>query len=163
MKPQNETEKIRKSALNILKKNKLLSLATYNKRKKFTNICSVYYAYDKDFTIYYWSEKSANHSKNIIKDNSVAVNIAKSTQKWGSMLKGLKIYGTAEIANHRELIKGGILYIKRFRNVGKLVKRFDDFNSKSFNSKLYVIRPLKIIVLDEDKFGKEIYKEIHSK
>ncbi|OIO81279.1 hypothetical protein AUJ84_01450 [Candidatus Pacearchaeota archaeon CG1_02_32_132] len=160
---KDEEKKIRKSVLDILRENELLSLATYNKRKKQPSICSLYYTYNENLIIYYWSEKNANHSKNLVDNSHVAVNIAKSTQEWGSSLKGLKIYGTVKEANNNELFIGGMLYIKRFKGVRKFVKIAKDFNSKIFNSKLYVIKPIKIIVLDEKQFGKEVYKEINIK
>ena len=137
---------------------KLLSLATV-KKDNSSSICCVFYAYDKEFNLYYWSEKSTQLSINIKHNNKVAVEIVDSHQKFGSILKGLKIYGTARQASISELMIGGNAYMKRFVEVKNLIKSIKDFSSR-YKSKLYKIKIDKIIVLDEAKFGKWGYREL---
>lgn len=152
----NEKQEVIASIKSILKNNRLMSLSTSNNNYPF--ICNAYYVEDNKFNLYYWSEKTAQHSLNIEKNNKIAISIANSTQKWGTKLKGLKIYGTVEIAKSKDLLSGGLLYVKKFSGVGKWIKKVTDFNKLS--SRLYKIKPKKIILLDESKFGKEEYKEL---
>lgn len=152
-------EKIIFSFEEILRENRLLSLSTVN-RQNAPSICTVYYAYDDKYNLYYWSEKTAEHSKNVEKNSKIALSIADTSQTWGSMLKGLKIYGIAKEARGMELMNGGKEYLKRFAKVKDLMKNIRDFNSKKFSSKLYKIEIEKAVILDEKRFGKENYQEL---
>jgi len=153
----NEKQEIIKSVESILSKNKLMSLSTSS--NNLLCICTLFFAYDKDFNLYFWSEKTTIHSLNIQKNKKVAVSIADSSQSFGSILEGLKIYGKAELIENKDLLKGGALYIKRFSKVKAWIAKVSDLNSK-FNSRMDKVKPKKIIVLDEKKFGKEEYKEL---
>ena len=150
--------KILKSIFDLLNKNKLLTLSTSYKNKPYSNTC--YYAYDKEFNLYFWSEKNALHSKNILRNKKIAVNIFNSNQKWGSNLQGIQGLGKAFVVNNKELIKGGFLYIKRYPKVLKFVKNLKDFHSNKFASRIYKIELEKIKLFDERTFGKDEFREI---
>ena len=62
--------------------------------------------------------------------------------------------------DNKELIKAGLLYIKRFPKVIKFVKTPRDFHNKMFKSQVYKIALNKIKVLDEKTFGKEEFREL---
>ena len=150
---------IAKSIKNILNKNKLLTLSTSYKNQPYSN--TAYYTFDRKFNIYIWSETKTTHGKNILKNNRVAVNIFDSRQKWGSLLRGLQATGTVTlIKNNRELIKAGMLYIKRFPRSLKFVKNPKGFHSKIFESRLYKIKLNKIKAFDEKNFGKGGFRKI---
>jgi len=155
---KNDREKILKSIFNILKNNKLLTLSTVNKNKSWCN--TAYYVFDKEFNLYIWTGSKTIHSKNIKKNNNVAINIFDSTQKWGSFLQGIQASGKVHITNNKELIKAGLLYIKRFLKVIKYIKSPKDFHSKLFESKIYKIELNKIKLFDEKTFGKEEFREV---
>ena len=150
-------DKVKESILNILKENRLLSLATIGNNSPY--ICSAYYVYDKNLNLYIWTDKNSSHAKNIEKNNKVAVNIANTSQKWGSELKGLQISGIASKVSLKEIAIPASLYLKRYPKAVKSIKNIKDFNTK-FNSILYKIKINCIKVLDEKTFGKENYKEI---
>lgn len=90
----------------------------------------------------------------------MAINIVDTNQKWGSNLTGLQALGNASIIPPKELIIAGTLYLKRFSKSSKFIKQIKDFHSKKFSSKLYKIKLEKIKILDEEKFGKEEFKEL---
>ncbi len=153
-----EKKKIIQSIVKILKENKILTLSTVEKNQAYS--CSAYYVFDKDLNLYIWTDKNSLHSKHMEKNAKVSINIADSSQKWGSLLKGLQIKARAEIVSGKELVKVGSLYIKRFPKVSKYVKKIKDFVSGKLESNLYKFKITKIKVLDEKTFGKEEYKEI---
>lgn len=153
-----EKKQIIKSVVKILKENKLLTLSTVEKNQPHS--CSAYYVFDKKLNLYIWTEKNSLHSKHIKKNQKVSINIANSSQKWGSLLKGLQIKAEGKSVSGKEIIKAGSLYIKRFPKVSKYIKKIKDFISGKLESDLYKFKITKIKVLDEKTFGKEEYKEL---
>ncbi len=153
-----EAKKISGSIKNMLDKNHLLTLSTSINNEPYSN--TAFYVYDKNMDIYIWSEEGSVHSENLKKNKKVAINIFNSKQKWGSLLQGLQAIGTADKVNGKDLIKAGILYIRRFPNSLKLVKNPKGFHERIFESKLYKIQLDKIKVFDEKAFGKENSKKI---
>ncbi len=150
---EEEQVKISKSIKKILDKNRLLTLSTSSNNKPYSNTC--FYASDKNINLYIWSEENTTHSENLRKNKKIAVNIFDSRQKWGSLLHGIQAIGTAiPVTNKKELIKTGILYIKRFPKVLKIVKNPLNFNNKVFESRIYKISLKEIKIFDEKAFGK---------
>ena len=145
-------KRVLNSIKEILGKNKLLTLSTIKNNQPHSN--TAYYAFDKNFNLYIWSEKASAHSKNILKNKKVAVNIFDSEQKWGSLLQGVQAMGIAKPVNNKELIKAGLSYLKRFPASLKMVKNPGGFHHKIFESQLYKIKLNKIKVFDERTFGK---------
>jgi uncharacterized protein YhbP (UPF0306 family) len=147
-----EEKKISDSIKNILNRNHLLTLATSKKGEPHSN--AAFYTFDKNMSLYIWSEEKTTHSENLKKNRKVSVNIFDSSQKWGSLLQGLQATGIAMPVNHKEIIKAGILYIKRFPSSLKLVGNPKRFHDKLFESKIYKIQLNEIKVFDEKAFGK---------
>ena len=116
-----ESNKISKSIKNILQKNNLLTLSTSKNNQPCSN--TAFYVHDKNLNLYIWSEENTTHSENLKKNKKISVNIFDSHQKFDSALKGFQATGTAvPITNKKELIKAGILYIKKFPKTLKIVK-----------------------------------------
>ncbi len=154
---QYSDEKINKSLSSILESNTLLSMATV-KNNKESYVNTVYYAYSDGLNFYYLSPPTAEHSKNLIKNNSVAVSIFDSRQNIPTNKKsGLQIFGTARLARSTELIEGIKLYSQRFIWFVKYIKTPRDFLKKVIQSKLYIIKPKQIKIFDETTFGDEVW------
>ena len=149
------------SANRILRENKLLTLATLGKSAPYAN--TAFYTFDKNFNLYIWSENGSIHEKNVLKNRKVAVNIFDSSQKWGAKLQGLQATGTATKVNNKELLKAGLLYLKRFPKALLMVKSPKNFHNKMFETTLYKIKLDWIKVFDEKNFGKEEHREIRLK
>lgn len=155
-----DKDRIIESALAILNHNNLLTLSTFDKENNQPCCSTAYYVFDDEFNLYFWTDHNTLHSKNIKQNPKVAVNIFDSTQKWGSLLKGLQISGTSSIVSKKELLIAGALYLKRFPGVIKFVKHILDFHSTKFQSKIYKISINKIKLFDEESFGKEEFREL---
>lgn len=142
-----------------MRKNKLLSLSTTNRNEPY--ICSAFYAFDKNFNLYIWTDVSSKHAENIKKNSNVAVSIADTRQALGSLVQGLQVTGSARrITSQSEIQKASSIYSKRFPKIKKLMKAYEYVNPDAFRSAIYKIEPLNIKIIDEKAFGKEIYREV---
>lgn len=154
-----DKEKAVESVFRILEKNKLLTLATVNKDGS-PHVCSNYFVFDDSFNLYIWTDFNSKHSKNIGEGSKVSVNIADTSQKWGSMLSGLQIDGFAKSLSMKESLVPAKKYMKRYPLVSGIVKNLAGFHSKKLESKIYKIEMVEIKILDERKFGKEEHQEL---
>lgn len=157
---EKDKEKIVQSIISILENNTLLTLSTFDEKNNQPCCSTAYYVFDNKLNLYLWTSPNTLHSKNIKRNPKVAVNIFDSTQKWGTLLKGLQIFGKAKVVDKKELLIGGVLYMKRFPSVVKFVKKILDFHSLKLESKMYKIEMNRIKVFDEETFGKEEFREI---
>lgn len=155
-----DTQKIIDSALKILEANKLVSISTVDKKTTQPHSCYLFYVFDDQLRIYFWTDPNSQHSLHIKENNRVAANITDTSQQFGTMLHGLQIKGTARHLRISELLVAGTLYFKRFPLVSTFVKHPRQLNSKKLESKLYVLEISHIKVFDESVFGKEVYKTI---
>lgn len=144
------------SIINLLNKNKLLTLSTLDNNQPYSN--TAFYVFDNEFNLYIWTDLSTLHCKNIKKNNKVAINIFDSNQKWGAHLQGIQGLGKASIVKGSEIIKAGLRYIKRYPRVLTLIKNYKEFSTK--DSKIYKITLDKLKLFDEKTFGKDEYIEI---
>ncbi len=160
MQEKTETKKILSSIIGILKKNHLLTLSTSKNNKPYSK--TAFYTFDKDMNLYIWNERGTT-TANLEKNKRVAINIFDSKQRWSSSLQGLRATGTASIVNNKELIKAGILYIRRFPKSLNFVKNPKGFHSKMFESRIYKIKLEDINVFDEKTFGKGETRKISLK
>ncbi len=150
--------KERSSINKILEENKLLFLSTTNPNGN-PESCSVYYVFDKNFNIYIWTDDDSRHAKNLKRNKNVSVAIANTSQKWGSLLRGLQIEGKCEKVSILRIAKPGMLYLKRYPKVKSFIKSPSDF-LKKYDSKMFKITPSWIKIFDEKVFGKEVWKEV---
>ncbi len=153
-----EEFKILDAVKNLLNKSKLLTLSTSKNNQPYSN--TAFYAFDREFNLYIWSEENTLHNKNISKNNKIAINIFESNQTWGSNLQGIQALGNAYSISNKELLKAGFLYLKRFPKSLKLVKNPKNFHNKIFQSKMYRIQLNKIKLFDEKTFGKYETREV---
>jgi len=149
---------ILESIFKILEENNLLTLSTFDNEQPHS--CSAYYVYDDELNLYIWTDKNSLHAKQMKKNSKIAINIADTSQKWGSMLKGLQMSGEAKTISGKELVKVSTLYIKRFPKVSTHIKKIKDFIFGELESDLYKFEIKFLKILDKEKFGKEEYTEI---
>lgn len=102
-------------------------------------IANLYYAYDENYTFYWYSLKNSLHSKTIRENPSVALAIFNSTAV-GENVDALYIKAKAyEIDSKTEIIKGLVLYAAKmiktkFANklsATRFIKQYKDFEGLS--------------------------------
>lgn len=138
----------------ILSGNTLLSMASIKSGKE-SWIHTAFYAYSSRLHFYYVSPPSAQHSNNIGQNPSVAVSIFDTHQNPTDKKSGLQLFGTCRQAAGEEVAEGLKLYSERFPWLSKYIKTPEDFDKGILESKLYVIIPSSIKMLDESVFGEE--------
>ena len=147
-------EALNKSLNGIFSSNILLSMASI-KDGKDSWINTAYYAYSSSLKLYYVSPPSTQHSKNIDRNTSVAVSIFDTHQNPTDQKSGLQIFGMCRQATGEEVAEGLTLYSERFPWLSKYIKTPEDFDKGILESKLYIITPHTIKILDEAVFGEE--------
>ena len=132
--------KYKSHILKYLSKNRLMSLATSSKNKPWT--VTVFFAYDKNCNILFYSRGDTKHCRDIAKNPNVAITFNQYTGKPNS-IKGLQITGRASQVSKRSFFRLYALYRQRYRW------------AESFKSDhtLYIIRPKEIHYIDQELFG----------
>lgn len=118
-------------------------------------ICTVYYAVDNQFNLYFLSEPKSEHCQNISRDNTVACAIADSTQKVTDKKVGVQIKG--EVTEVRSLEKTKrVLALWNMANPGfESVINLKNMQKKIIQSKVYKVTPHEIKFLNEVLYGPE--------
>lgn len=114
---------------------------------KFPWIATVYYSFDEDLNLYFLSDPSTLHCKQIAKNNKVAVAIAESPQDINKPKKGLQISGVAQQLSEIEKITQALKLWKQYLHV-----RDPKLTAKAVKNKMYKISPKRIKLFDQDLF-----------
>lgn len=110
--------------------------------------CSLHYAFDDDFNLYWISTPETRHSKEISKNPKVAGTIVREHKKEDKP-RGLSFQGTArEITDANEIRKLITAYEKRFDWAGAGAEIISGKNPHH----LYQIKPEKFIYIDAVNF-----------
>ena len=142
----------------ILDNNMYLTIATSDYNTPW--ISNLYFAYDKDFNIYWYSSKETKHSRNINNNPKVAISIFNS-MAIGDDVQAVYIQAQAtEITNKLELSQALILYAKKcFKtnfiqnkiDLNNFTKHIEDFRNssplrmyKATTKRLWLLAPSKI-------------------
>lgn len=132
-------KKLFQAVRNYLKTNRLMTLGTSYKNRPWS--ATVFFAFDDDFNILFFSREDTRHCQNIKKNKFVSVAI---NQDWGKpgLIKGLQITGIASRISKNQREKFYSLYCARF----PWAAEFPDHS-------LYVVKPVEIHYIDQEFFG----------
>ncbi|MBI2623781.1 MAG: pyridoxamine 5'-phosphate oxidase family protein [Candidatus Liptonbacteria bacterium] len=126
--------------IKFLSKNRLMSLATSLRNKTWA--ATVFFAYDANCNLFFFSNPRTKHCKDIARNPHVAVTFNQYTGKPNS-IKGLQIIGRASKVPRKNLAGAYARYRARYRWADKFAS----------DHALYVIRPAKIHYIDQKLFG----------
>jgi len=140
-------------AKRIIKKNFYLSLATCSNNKPW--ICTLFYAIDKKFNLYFVSRKTSFHVQHLRKKPIVAFTIFDSHQKPGTGV-GLQISGKVTKVKNKDFEKViALLRKKGHPSENREIKHqtiiTQDFLKKN-SYEIFQIQPSKIYI--NDKYSK---------
>lgn len=148
-------EDTRESIIEIAGRNELLALATVSEDSKAFN-ATAFYVFDQELNFYILTEPDTDHAQNLEENSSISLSIYDSNQEWSDEKKGLQVFGEAEELSEEEMISEAFkLYTERFPGLKEFVSAPKDLSE--IDSKFYVIRPERIKVFDESRFGKETW------
>lgn len=91
-------------------------------------------------------------------NSSVSLSIYDSRQKWGDEKTGLQVFGEAEKISGEKISEVLDLYLERFPELGEWVSKPEEMDK--LDSEFYVIRPDRIKIFDEPKFGSETWVRV---
>ena len=135
--------------------NKHMQLSTVSNGQPW--ICTVYYVSDSDFTLYWTSGRSRQHSIEINADSRAAVTIVKDAER----KQALQIIGSAYEVNNNDLIRVHNLYQEKF---GQKDYDLEEMKNNNPDGRAYwVFKPTVISLWDEVNFPdnpKQIF-ELH--
>lgn len=140
---------IKKDVLDFLATKKLMVLATYGEHPW---IASVFYSFDKDLNIYFISNPSTIHGKQMEKNKKVSAAIVDTNQKPSDVKKGLQIYGTVEKVSGINRVRHALHLWKDFLNVQRPDISFENMKKGIYKGRVYKLIPKKIKLFDQEKF-----------
>lgn len=132
-------------AKEYMRDNKHMQLATVSNGQPW--ICTVYFASDDDFNLYWTSGRSRQHSLEILKDSKVAITIVRDTER----KQALQIVGNAYEAADEDLERVHSIYTGKFG-----AKDYDLEEMKKHDPEgrgYWVFKPTKISFWDEVNFS----------
>jgi uncharacterized protein YhbP (UPF0306 family) len=131
-----------------LNKTRMLQIATSDGNQPWC--CTLYYAYDDDWNIYWLSLPSSRHSEEIMKNPNVAGGIAFSQEPYPEGgVRGLSFEGKAELLSGDEEKKACQLYITQLMREETLL---EDIRSGKNPHKFYHVKPTLFVLFDRLNF-----------
>lgn len=145
-------EKAEESIREIAEENELVALATVSQNSEAFS-ATAFFVYDEDFKFYILTEPDTDHCENLGKNPSISLSIYDSHQGWSDDKRGLQVFGEAGKVPEEKISEALGLYLERFPELGEWVSEAEDM--EKIDSEFYVVRPDRIKIFDETKFGKE--------
>ena len=138
-----------------LGKTRLLQIATTVDSQPW--ICTVYYAFDSDWNLYWLSLPDRRHSKEILENPKVAGAMTFSQEPYPKNgVQGLQFEGIAESLSDSEEEKASVLYIKQLSRENTLL---EDIRSGKNPHKFYRFKPTKFVLFDSLHFPDDSRQE----
>ena len=126
-------------ARRLLRASPLFSLATVSAGGR-AHISHMYFAWNDRFEIFWISDPSSVHSRNLATRPTAAASVYDSRQTWGKPDRGIQLFGTAGVTRAPEASRA---YSRRFRG----------FDPEANDLPFYRFRSRTLKLFDERKFG----------
>ena len=148
---------IRRSILRILEGNVLCSMSTVTKDIR-AHINTAYFCYCEDLELYFLSDPSSLHCRNLSTNSSMAMTIFSSSQKWTGPDRGMQLFGTCKEARGYQAMKAERWYGNRFPQYRQWkTGQGKDDQLRAFRYRFYRFVPGKVKILDEREFGGGVF------
>ena len=138
--------------LDFMKSKRLMQLATASEKPW---ICTVYYAIDDSFNLYFISEPTTRHCKDIKTNPNVAVAVTDSRQNVKDKKVGVQLQGTAFVVKDKnEMLHAVALWNKAMPGIESIIT-VENIESGKINSNVCTIKPKLIKFFNERLYGPE--------
>jgi uncharacterized protein YhbP (UPF0306 family) len=121
----------------------LCAIATVDSRGR-AHINTAYFAWNRSFELVWLSAAGAKHSKNLARNDTVAIAVYASDQSWGRPDRGIQLFGHAAAAGGAAADEAGRLYTTRF-------PRFAEADLGTY--RFYIFRADRLKLFDEKGVG----------
>lgn len=135
--------RITATARQLLDASTLCAIATVRPNGR-AHANTAYFAWNRDFHIVWLSEPRATHSRNLRRNDSAAIAVYDSAQKWGKADRGIQLFGSAHEARGEDAEHADALYTKRF-------PEFAEAQPSTY--RFYLFRPRRLKLFDERALG----------
>ena len=146
--------RIERAAFRLLDASPLCAISTVGPRIT-AHIHTAYFAWNKDFEIFWLSDPAAKHSRNIRARSSTAISVFDSHQVWGQPDRGIQLFGSTRQLPATQIAPAESLYATRFPGYAT-----PDLRAYRF----FRFRSERLKVFDEAVFGAGVFvtATIHS-
>jgi uncharacterized protein YhbP (UPF0306 family) len=145
----------KRQLLTYLKSQNLMTVATNG---DYPWAASVYFITDNSFNIYFLSEPTTIHCRNIQKNQNVACSITDSRQKVTDKKIGVQIQGSAHEESTAEKIRWMLGLWNKMNPGFEQVINLHNIQHRVIKSRIYKIIPKQIKFFNEKLYGPEGYK-----
>jgi uncharacterized protein YhbP (UPF0306 family) len=139
--------RIERAAFELLDASALCAVSTVSPRGT-AHVSPVYFAWNREFEIFWLSAANARHSQNIHARPSAAIAVYDSSQVWGRPDRGIQLFGSARRLAAAEAARAEALYAARF-------ERYAPPELRAY--RFYGFRPTRLKVFDEAAFGSGVF------
>jgi len=148
--------KDKSALLRYLKSQRLMGLATFDKKPW---ICSVYYAVDKDFCLYFVSSPKSKHCQDIEKNDKVACAIYDSHTPNSAQKIGVQIEGVASQVKGWDRTEVILKMWNRAAPGMEKVINIKNMKEKVISSRVYAVKPTLIKFINQKLYGEDGFRE----
>jgi uncharacterized protein YhbP (UPF0306 family) len=141
------------SLADILEMNTLCTIATINQDGSPYS-CTLYFAPNENLDLYVLTSPASRHGRNLAVNPNAAATIYKSDQPWGEPHCGIQLTGSCCQINDQLMETAFEIYSSRFPRMLELARSWADIIAK-LESRLYMIEPSFIRIIDEPRYGSE--------
>lgn len=156
--PDFSDDLIAESLTDVLDASWTLAMATVQNGMSYIN--TAHFAYNEWLELVIFTDPAAEHSRNLAINPSVAAAVWKQPQEWVTNLQGVQIFGQAVYASGVQLADAIHTYTSRYFGFSRLITTPADFEKGITPNRLYVIRPQRIKLLDETRFGRRNWLDL---
>ncbi|OGM89443.1 hypothetical protein A2597_03020 [Candidatus Woesebacteria bacterium RIFOXYD1_FULL_46_19] len=148
--------KDKSALLRYLKSQRLMGLATFDKKPW---ICTIYYAVDKDFCLYFVSSPKSKHCQDIEKNNEVSCAIYDSHTLNSAKKTGVQMQGTASQVKGWERIKVILKMWQKAAPGMEDVVNVKNMRNKVISSRAYKVKPTFIKFFNQKLYGEDGFRK----
>ena len=157
--------RVRKSIIRILRDSELCSMATQDPRNR-PHINTAYFCYGglDDLEIFFLSDITSHHCRNLSRNASMAMTIFRTNQPWDGPGRGLQLFGTCIQTEGQLARKAEQVYAKRFPSYASWMsstKKDEKKLAEQMRSyRFYRFLPRRLKVLDEAEYGGAVFVKV---
>jgi uncharacterized protein YhbP (UPF0306 family) len=129
-------------ARSLLDASTLCAIATVGRARAY--VSTAYFAWTPELELVWLSEPRATHSRNLRANDSVAVAVFDSRQRWGGADRGIQLFGSARRSDRTDVDVAAQVYAARFPRYSAA-----EVDAYAF----YVFHPHRLKLFDERELG----------
>lgn len=124
------------------------------------HINTVFFCIDRDWCMYFVSDKGATHSLNLAARPSLAVAVYDSTQAWDDWKTGVQLFGTCSVLHGRDARRAAALYKRRFPAYAKWLHSLGLVVGDESVPAFFQFVPHSLKLLCEESLGEEVFVSV---